>query len=224
MKPRHEEMCISISFQYNCAFNKHLSRLSATQLTWSGVTRGFGLDRRRQGNRKVRTFIIIKCYYDGHTEDAKSEVSKNVADLTWRTTEFGQLTGGQELANGWAVRRKLKVYRRMGQYWVHLTHRPFMGPLYEPRMTTVHMCGPVGRMRICHFVHHIIKRAVTWERTRAVAVGSQRLTARPVERPEARAKWNRYTFQNWPCSTSSCLNATWVALLQLQKLGSALSL
>jgi hypothetical protein len=53
------------------------------------VTRCLGLDGRRQGNCKVRTIIIIiiiiiiiKRYYDGHIEEAKSEVSKNVADLS----------------------------------------------------------------------------------------------------------------------------------------------
>jgi hypothetical protein len=66
-----------------------------------------------------------------------------------------------------------------------------MGPLDTPTVRAPDSddeCGAVGGMIIgrgnrstrenlplCHFVHH--KSYMTWDRTRAVAVGSRRLTA-----------------------------------------------
>jgi hypothetical protein len=77
--------------------------------------------------------------------------------------------------------------------------QPLFGPLYQPRIIDDD-CGAIGGMRIgrgnrstqekiflqCHFVHH--KSHVTWRglEHRDAAVGSRRLTAWAITRPESR--------------------------------------
>jgi hypothetical protein len=76
----------------------------------------------------------------------------------------------------------------VGWDWVHLVRRPLFGLLYQPRM--IDECGVVGGMRIGRGNRSTrrkhapvplcppqIPHDLTWDRTRAAAVGSRRLTA-----------------------------------------------
>jgi hypothetical protein len=83
----------------------------------------------------------------------------------------------------------------VGWDWVHLVRRPLFGPLYQPRMIDDE-CGVVGRMRTGRGNRSTLRKPapvplcppqiphnLTWDRTRAAAMGSRRLTAWPMARP-----------------------------------------
>jgi hypothetical protein len=83
----------------------------------------------------------------------------------------------------------------VGWDWVHLPRRPIFGQLYQPRMIDDE-CGVVGGMRIGKGNRSTrrkpppvplrppqISHDLTWNRTRAAAVGSRRLTAWAMARP-----------------------------------------
>jgi hypothetical protein len=80
--------------------------------------------------------------------------------------------------------------------WVHLVRRPLFNLLYQPQMIDDDECGAVGGMIIGRGNRSTrrkpapvplcppqIPHDLTWARTRAVAVGSQRLTAWAMARP-----------------------------------------
>jgi hypothetical protein len=83
----------------------------------------------------------------------------------------------------------------VGWDWVHLVRRPLSGLLYQPRMID-EVCGAVGIMRIgrrnrstrrkpapAPLFPPQIPHELTWDGTRAAAVGSQRVTASAMARP-----------------------------------------
>jgi hypothetical protein len=83
----------------------------------------------------------------------------------------------------------------VGRNWVHLVLRPLTGLLYQPRMIDEE-CGAVGGVRIGRENRSTrwkpetvplcplqILHDLSWARTRAVAVGSRRLTAWAMARP-----------------------------------------
>jgi hypothetical protein len=85
----------------------------------------------------------------------------------------------------------------MGWDWVHSVLRPLIGLLYQPRMIDDE-CGAVGGMRIGRGNRSTgrkpapaplcplqIPRDLAWDRIRAAAVRSQRLTAWAMTRPRA---------------------------------------
>jgi hypothetical protein len=84
----------------------------------------------------------------------------------------------------------------MGWDWVNLVRRPLFGLLYQPRMIDGE-CGAVGGMIIGRGNLSARKKPspvplcppqipydLTWDRTRAAAVGNRRLTAWAMARTE----------------------------------------
>jgi hypothetical protein len=92
----------------------------------------------------------------------------------------------------------------VGSNWVHLVLRPLLtGLLYQPQMTDDCDCGAVGGMKIDRgnrstrrkpapvpLCPPSIPHDLTWARTRAAALLSQRLTAWALARP--RIVFRRY--------------------------------
>jgi hypothetical protein len=83
----------------------------------------------------------------------------------------------------------------VGWEWVHLVRRPIFGLLYQPRIIDDE-CGVVGGMKIgrgnrstrrkptpVSLCPPQIPHDLTWDRTRAAAEGSRRLTAWAMARP-----------------------------------------
>jgi hypothetical protein len=82
-----------------------------------------------------------------------------------------------------------------GWDWFHFVRRPPFGLVYQHRMIDDE-CGVVGGMRICRGNQRTRRKPasvpicppqilhdLTWDRTRAAAVGSRRLTAWAMARP-----------------------------------------
>jgi hypothetical protein len=83
----------------------------------------------------------------------------------------------------------------VGWDWVHLVRRAIFGLVYQPRMIDDE-CGVVGGMKIWRGNRSTQRKSapvplcppqiphdLTWDRTRAPAVGSRRLTAWAMARP-----------------------------------------
>jgi hypothetical protein len=83
--------------------------------------------------------------------------------------------------------------------WVHLVRRPIFGLLYQPRMIDDGECGVVGGMRIGRGNRSTrrkpasvplyppqIPHDLTWDRTRASAVGSRHGKGLPAVRPNSK--------------------------------------
>jgi hypothetical protein len=96
--------------------------------------------------------------------------------------------------------------------WVHLARRPIFGLLYQPRMMDDDECGVVGGMRIGRGKPKYSEKScpvplcppqiphdLTWDRSRAAAVGNQRLTAWAMARP------NFTLLCKGPCTRSSLI-------------------
>jgi hypothetical protein len=93
------------------------------------------------------------------------------------------------------TRTGLYLLSLVGWDWVHLVRRPLIGLLYQPQIIDDE-CGAVGGIRICRgnrsncrkpapvpLCPPQIPHDLTRARTRAAAVGSQRLTAWALARP-----------------------------------------
>jgi hypothetical protein len=89
------------------------------------------------------------------------------------------------------------LFCEVGWDWVHLVHRPLIGLLYQPWMTEEH--GAFGGMRMGRGNRSTRRRPapvplcspqmphdLTWDRIRAAAVGSRRLTPWATSRPSQR--------------------------------------
>jgi hypothetical protein len=87
------------------------------------------------------------------------------------------------------------LFLGVGWDWLHLVRRPLIGRLYQPRMIEDE-CGAVDEMWIDRRNRSTwrklapvllcppqIPHDLTWARTQAAAVGSQRLTAWAMTRP-----------------------------------------
>jgi hypothetical protein len=97
--------------------------------------------------------------------------------------------------------------------WVHLVLQPRSDLLYQPRMIDVVECGAVGGMRIGR-ENRITRRKtapvpldppqiphdLTWVRTRAAAVGNQRLTAWAIAR-SLQSQSDRFSWTHNQCQS-----------------------
>jgi hypothetical protein len=108
--------------------------------------------------------------------------------------------------------------------WVHFVSRPLIGLLYQLRMIDLVEWELTGKTEVLgenllqyHFVHH--KSHMTWDRTRAAAVGIRRLTAWAMGRP----KFNKTYFRDISSVTkqlncdNGCENSIYFILIMVRR-------